>query len=674
MSSFGLLGLGVQATNANKSALGVIGHNISNVNTPGYSRQVVNLSTQTDQRGVSVDSITRVTDDFLTRQLWADTSSYHRTDVFADMASELDNLLATDSTSVSTALDNYFKAMQNAVDDPTSLPNRELLVAESEALARRFNDLNTVVMRQNDTINANLDSLSSQVSVLAGDIAELNEKIALEVTAGREGNELRDQRDQLVEQMSELIDVRVVEQGRDEFSVFVSNGEPLVVGVNANKLVAIDGDPDPTKQGLAVQIAGNNVEITDRVEGGQLGGLLAYRADVLDRSINELGRIAIAFAETMNNQHQTGIDLDGNLGGLLFNDVNSGTAMASRLSANSNNTSMLASGLVKIVDVGNLQASDYEITFNSNDDLMIERLSDGQRFSLNDLKNVATSADLDGETAAYYENFADGEVELVLDGVQISLDVTGRFTKGDRFLVQPVREGASQFGTVLTDGRQLALASPIRITESADNTGTGVAEVKITDTSATAFQRNTGALTPNVDIVFNNGTPTTFTVYDMTDPDNPTPLEIEGQGQLVNQIYTAGQAIELDGYEITIVNQPAAGDRFSFEYNTNGVSDNRNALLLSNLQLESTLEGGSYQDIYGSLIERVGTETSVSVINRDASKSVLTSTQESKSSLVGVNLDEEAAKLIQFQQAYQASAQLIRTSQTLFDALLSSVG
>lgn len=670
---FSLLGLGVQATQANKSALTVIGHNISNVNTPGYSRQVVNLSTQTDQRGVTVDSISRVADEFLTRQLWADTASFSRSDIFADMASELDNLLATDSTSISTAMDNYFKALQNAVDDPTSLPNRELFVAESEALARRFNELNSVVMRQNDTINSNLDSLSSQVSVLAADLADLNAKIAYEISASREPNELRDQRDNIVEELSKLIDVQVVEQGRDEFSVFVSNGEPLVVGVEANKLVAIDGDPDPTKRGLAVQIAGNNVEITDRVEGGKLGGLLTYRDEVLDPAINELGRIAIAFAETMNTQHQAGMDLDGNLGGLLFNDVNSGAVMASRLSTNGNNASVLSSGFVKIVDVSQLQASDYEITFSSGSELEIQRMSDGQRITLDDLTQVADPLDLNGASDAYYADFNNGEVRIVIDGVQISMDVTGRFSTSDRFLIQPVRTGASDFGTVLADGRQLALASPVRITTSADNTGTGVAEVKVTDPAAITFQSQAGAMKPPVEIVFNNDTPSTFTVYDISTPGAPVPLEITGLGPLVDQIYTAGQAIQLDGYEITIKNQPKAGDRFIFEYNTGGVSDNRNALMLSNLQLDDLLEGGSYQDIYGTLIERVGTKTSVSVINRDASQSVLTSTQDSIASLSGVNLDEEAAKLIQFQQAYQASAQLISTSQTLFDTLLNSV-
>lgn len=669
MASFGLLGLGVQATRANQTALSVVGNNIANVNTPGYSRQEANLNTRENQFGVVVDSVARITDDFLTRQLWADTSSFNRSDIFADMAAELDNLLASGSTSISTAIDNYFKALQNAVDDPTSLPNRELFVAESEALARRFNDLNSVVMRQNDTINSSLDSLATQVSVLASDIAELNGKIAYEVSSGRSGNELRDQRDTIVEELSSLIDVRVIEQGRDEFSVFVSNGEPLVVGVDANELVTVIGDPDPSRNELALQVANSQINITDRVQGGKLGGLLAYRDDVLDPAINELGRIAIAFAETMNNQHQAGMDLDGNLGGLLFRDVNEGGLMASRLQANTENSSELSSGYVKIVDASQLQASDYEITFNSSFDLEITRVSDGKRVTLNDLTAVSDPLNLDGMSDAYYADLTSGELEIVMDGIHINMDMGGRFFAGDRFLIQPVRQGAAEFETVISDGRQLALASPIRISESADNTGTGVAEVTVTDPTDLTFQNQAGAIDPPVEVVFNNTSPLSFTVYDISDSNNPVVLD----PALENKQYVAGEAISLDGYEINIKNQPNPGDRFSFDYNTNGVSDNRNALLLSNLQLADVLEGGSYQDVYGSLIERVGTETSVSVINREASESVLNSTKDNLSSIVGVNLDEEAAKLIQFQQAYQASAQMISASQTVFDALLNSI-
>lgn len=678
--SFNLLSLGIQAAQANKTALSVVGQNISNVNTPGYNRQVANLSTLPGQSGVEVDKISRITDDFLTRQLWADTASYFRSDIFSDLASELDNLLASNSTSISTAMDQYFNALQNAVDDPTSLPNRELFVAESEALARRFNDLNTVVVRQNEKINENLESYSAQVTTLGADIADLNNKIRLETVAGKPANELRDQRDRLVEQLSELIDVRVVAQDGDEFAVFVANGQPLVVGITANQMRPVQGNPDPTQDGIALVIAGNEVTITNSMQGGKIGGVLDYRNDVLVPAMNEIGRIAIAFAETMNEQHQKGMDLDGKLGGLLFNDVNSSIAMTNRIRTNEFNAGALAASYVKITDVNDLKASDYEISIGSSGDLTIWRLSDNKRLTLDDFTAVPASATNSAvpeqpltEPNTYFANWDAGVVHLSFDGISIELNAVGRFIEGDRYLIQPTRNGAAEIGTVVNNGRQLALASPVRVSTSPDNTGTGRVEVTVTNINAPTFQAAAGEMSPPVEIVFNAGSPKTFTVYDMSVPDAPVPLTITGVGTLANQIYTPGQAITLDGYEIVISNQPSVGDRFSFGYNTDGVSDNRNALAMSNLQLADTLEGGSYQDIYGRLIERVGTDTSVASINREASLSVLTSTQESKASMSGVNLDEEAAKLVQFQQAYQASAQLISASQTLFDALLNSV-
>lgn len=673
MSSFNLLNLGVQATQANKTALSVVGQNISNVNTAGYNRQVAHMVTITDQRGVQVDSINRITDDFLTRQLWADSSAYSRTDVFADLATQLDNLLATGSTSVSTAMDQYFNALQNAVDDPTSLPNRELFIAEAEALTRRFNELNSSIVRQNEQINENLESLAQQVTTLGKDIANLNDKIRLNVVAGKPANELRDQRDLLVEELASLIDIQVVEQGVDEFAVFIGKGQPLVVGINAGEVIAIQGNPDPSQAGLALKIGGGADDVTDNMVGGKIGGLLEYRTEVLTPAINELGRIAVAFADSMNQQHLKGMDLEGNLGGLLFNDVNTYSAMSSRLTANTDNESQASLGIVRIVDASALQASDYEITFNDSGQFTVERLSDGKRFSLSQFTQVAESVppvvpprpeDPLTESGTRFFDENSGYLQLSLDGFTLELDVAGKFIQGDRFLVQPTRHGAAEIDTVVTDGRQLALASPVRILTSPDNTGTGVAEVKVTDIDDSVFQSSAGALSPEVEIVFNNDG--TYSVYDIsTTPGYPQLLD--------NQPFVAGDAIDMGGYEVVIRNQPRAGDRFTLEYNTDGVSDNRNALALSNLQLADTLESGSYQDIYGKLIERVGTKTSVAEINRNASKSVLKSTQDTKASLSGVNLDEEAAKLVQFQQAYQASAQLISASQVLFDTLLSTV-
>jgi len=672
MSSFGLLGLGIQGAQANKTALATVGQNITNASTEGYSRQEANFVSVQDLGGTQIASITRVTDQFLTQQLWSDTSSYNRSDAYAEMASQLDDRLATDSTSISTSMDNYFDALQNAVDDPTSLPNRELFIAQSEALVQRFNDLSSIIERQQDSINTDLESYSTQITAYASEVAELNEHINLADLSGANANELRDQREQVLTNLSELIDVRVVEQDGSQMSVFVGNGEPLVIGQNYNAIEAVSGDPDGKRKELAVNVSGTLVNITDFVTGGRIGGLLEYRTDVLNDAENELGRIAIAFADTMNDQHQHGMTLSDDLGGLLFTDVNSYDALTSRTLEKSDNNSTLSTSTVRIKDASALQASDYEINFNSSSSFTIERLSDGEIFRLSDLESVATEQDLIDSTNAYYLDENSGIAQIAIDGFQVNLDVKGKFFSGDEYLIQPSRYGAEQIGVEITDGNDLAFAAPVRITGDPNNTGSGDVEVAITDINASTFQSSAGALNPPVEIVFSGTDPLTYSVYDVSDANNPVILELENTGQMVDQQYVAGEAISLDGYDITISNIPDAGDRFSFEYNTDGASDNRNALAMSDLQLTDTLDGGSYQDIYGILIEKVGTKTSVAFINQTASQSVMQSTKDSKAEISGVNLDEEAAKLIQFQQAYQASAQLISTSQTLFDTLLNA--
>ncbi len=593
------------------------------------------------------------------------------------MSGELDNLLATNTSSVSNALDEYFSALQNVVDDPVSIPNRELFVAESDALVQRFNDLDAHINRQDSNINGILDDVASQINSLAGSIAELNDNIQTATSSGNPANELKDQREELTNQLSELVGVRVIEQG-DQFSVFIGNGQPLVVGTSASQMQSLQGDPDSSQNDLALVISGQKITVTDELSGGSIGGLLQYRNEALNSARDELGRMAIGFAESMNTLHSAGMDLNNELGGNLFNDVNSTALQSSRISSKSDNQSTLLKGSsgVEIKDISLLKASDYELTFDNDNSITLTRNSDGQQTRINQLSKVqpeapATSftsisdavAAVDEENEYYFDS-ASKTLSFQVDGMKVTLNASSELVKGDTFLIQPVRTGAEDLTSKIQDGKKLALASPVRITADTDNQGSGVASVTVTKPNALMTSDAT-ELNPPVDIVFNNTDPLAYTVYDMSEPSNPQLLSSAN--------YEAGKAIELNGYEVVIDSLPTAGDRFSFTFNEDGVSDNRNALALSSLQQQDLFEGGSYQDLYGSLIERVGTSTSASRITMAANKAVLDSTVTAKSSVSGVNLDEEAAKLVQFQQAYQASAQLIKTSQTLFDTLLNSI-
>lgn len=674
MSSYNLLNLGTQALQANSSALGTVGQNISNVNTEGYSRQVVSLTTVQSSSGVQVESIDRITDRFLTEQMWSDVSTYNQSLTYSAFSSRLDDLLATDSTSISSALDSYFSALQNVVDDPTSTPNRELFIAEADALVQRFNNLDASLQTQNVAINDSVEDLADQVNSLTTNIAELNYKIKVGTAANRPINELEDQREELINQLSELVGVDAVEQDGNQISLFVGNGQPLVVGGSANRLSAIPGDPDASQTNLALTISNNEVDVTDQLSGGQIGGALKYREEALNDARDELGRVAILLSESMNEAHQSGIDLNNDLGGLIFSDVNSAQLQRSRVLADSDNRAQLEDGLVEIDDLSQIQASEYTVLYEGDNRITLTRESDGKVIRINDLQQVSDPYDV--EQGSYYLNNSK-ELVFAVDGMKVTLSTDRRMSTGDEFVLQPVRTGAEDMNLEIQDGDHLALASPIRVVSDTENTGSGVTEVAVTDFRALSFDAS-GELAPPLSIVFNNADPVQYTVYDMTDSLNPQPYSFDSDGDgtaevLENIPYTAGDSIQLKGFEATITGQPKAGDRFSISFNEDGISDNRNALIMSDLQEADVSSKGAYQDLYGSLLERVGTRTSTAQINLDANKAVLTSTSDAKASVSGVNLDEEAAKLVQFQQAYQASAQLISTSQTLFDTLLSSL-
>ena len=746
MSSFGLLTLGTQSLQANQTALAVTGQNISNVNTEGYTRQRPVFESREGQGGVLIDDIDRVADAFLNRQIWADSSTYSSYDIFEDFANELDNLMASDVTSISTAMDDYFGALQTAVDDPVSLPNRELFIAQSESLVQRFNDLDANIRRQNDSINGRLESSVAAINSIAGHIAQLNEDIAIQKASGEVSSELLDQRDAKLEELSTYIGFTTLDQPSGEVSVFIGNGEPLVVGLSTSTLTTILGPADSSQLNIGIQTGNSIGDITNQLSGGKVGGLLDYREDILGSSLDELGRIALVFADSMNEQHQKGMDLNGDAGGLMFTDINASQAVADRVLAERDNVSQVTGGVI-INDVASLYASEYSLDFNNNGGFTLTRESDGQRWTEATLTAEAASTDVD-QDGEYFLDMLSGEMTLRIDGFTMTLDATGTFGTSDSFILRPARNAASEIDSVLNQASLLALASPLATSEDSGNTGTGIASVSITDQNYADMSVVAGEMTPPFDVSFlsplelaanvgNTGTasnlsvsdydvfstitaPITITVngandYDVTDSATPptslsnitlTDIQnnfgvtldlasaaagavytlqhdsstdvgfyefVDGDGDRLVGQFVSGQSIALQGFEVTIDNLPNLNDTFTVNLNTDGVSDNRNALLMSDLQFAKTVEGASFQDKYGQNVERVGTQAAVAQVNAQAGKSVLDSNKELRSSIAGVNLDEEAAKLVQFQQAYQASAQIIRAAQTIFDTLLQSV-
>ena len=675
--SSGLLSIGTQALNANSSALAYTGQNISNVNTDGYSRQRINFATQEPPiLGVKIQDIQRITDQFLVEQVWRDQSALSSSEQQAKKIELLDKLMVSDTTNLSAAMDNYFTSLQGAVDDPLFIANRQLMLAEASALVSTFQNFDSRLEEQLTALTTEARSISSSINSITTNLAALNVRIGSLASSGQNYNSLLDERDQLINDLSRYVSVDVLSSdGGITKTVVLSNGEPLVSSGQAARLAIADGNPDPSQIQVQLFRGTSGSDITDLLGQGELGGLFTYRDEILQPARNEIGRIALVFTETMNEQHRKGIDLNGLMGQDLFTPIKEGLYSAKT----TNQTTTLSTTRLSYYDVSELTASDYELEITGLDTFRIKRLSDGVIFDSTDMSARNSASDVPTDVPSQGSVFIDSNsntLSVALDGFVFKLDSAGTPKKGDLFLLQPTINGSRNIDLAVTNPASLALASPLRVTPADSNDGNAELQMIEILNGGTTSALRPGQLDQPVEIVFNSPIDGVYTynIYDMSDSANP--LLIDG---LENLTYTSGEPIVFTDsvgqelYQITLRNLPKAGDRFLIEFNTDGVSDNSNVLAMANLQNVETVKGFSYQNAYGQLLAKVGTQANVVKVSLMANQSVLASSESALESVRGVNLDEEAAKLIQYQQAYTASTRLITAYQDIYDSLISAV-
>lgn len=511
-----VLNIGVSALVANQSALATTGHNIANANTPGYSRQQNIFGTLPAGangdvfvgNGVGSTGIRRIYDEFVVAELRTNTSNLSRLESFFDNASQLDDLFGNADTGLANSMANFFSALQTASEDPASIPARQLVMSETQVLSNRFLSLQEQLETRNQTVAFEMSSVAAEITTLSSNIAELNKAIIQtgNADAGNLPNDLLDQRDEALRQLSELVSVQVVETSNNQVSVFVGNGQALVIAAEYNTVLVANGDGDDTRKQVILRSHAGDTTITESISGGRMGGLLDFRDQVLDPTQNRLGQIAVGLVDTFNEQHQLGMDLDGELGGNLFLDMNSTEAARRRVFPNVNNTAP-ANGVIEVYidDAEELTVDDYEIRFppTSTSEFTVHRRSTGE-----ELFNQAFSGTLPSIV----------EVE----GLRIEL-TSGTFSAGDQFVISPTRYASREMGLQVDDVRNLAFAQPVRAISNTSNRGSGnITSVDMTDTSTSMFSTNPGQLSPPLLIEFTSAT--TYDVLDVSDPTNPVQL------------------------------------------------------------------------------------------------------------------------------------------------------
>jgi len=672
----GLIGIGLTGILSHQAALNTTGNNITNANTPGYSRQEVLFETQEGQRtgagtigsGVNVADIRRLANEYLVQQVREDSTLYGEQQALNSELSRLDNLLGGETTGLSTALNNFFASLQNAAEDPTSLPQRQLVLSEAQQVVNRFQALNQEFIQQRESIKTQMQQGVKDANTLLKSIAELNLAISESpgIAQGKMPNELLDKRDEKLRQLSELVSIKVTPADGSQVNVSLSNGLSLVVGSNASTLGTRENAEDPTRLEFTLNNGGRTLNIDEQITGGKLGGLLRFDTEGLKPAFDELGRIAIALSETMNHQHEIGMDLEGELGGLFFTDINSLEAQRSRVVPNGNNAPNTTGQLaVEITDSSALPAGRWTLQFSG----------DGRSYELID---QAT-----GKTVNQGRLPDPAQSEISMPGFNIRVE-GGAFSAGDKYLIQPGRNAAESIGLVVNREEDLAFASPVRATTGDNNIGTGQIDQgtmlnvrnPFTNSLLPAFQSSGQLANGPITVTFDDpGTGLVFTVTDGSG--NPIgPVDRPYTPGVANELFSDNPAdgAEYQGFQFKITGQPADGDTFEINYNSNGVSDNRNAELLAALGTANTLNGGSqnFSEGYAGLVEDIGVKTRQSQLDVDAGKTLLEQSTNQRESVSGVNLDEEAGRLIQYQAAYNASAQVMSVAQDLFNTLLQS--
>ncbi|MEW5943548.1 MAG: flagellar hook-associated protein FlgK [Pseudomonadota bacterium] len=637
--------IGLRGLNAAQTGMVTTGHNISNANTPGFHRQEMLQSAATPQmfggyflgQGVNVDTVKRVYSQFLDNQVSQAQTQSSSLETYWTQIKQIDNMLADANAGLSPALQDFFTSVNGVSSAPASVPSRQSLLSGAQGMVARFQLLNDRFQQIRDGVNGQITSSVNVISSYAQQIANLNKQIMLAKGANNlPSSDLLDQRDQLVADLNKEIKVSVVIQSNGDYNVFIGNGQSLVVGQQAFTLAAVPAPDDPSGVDVAVKTGTATIILSaESLQGGNLGGLLAFRSETLDSAQNGLGRVAIGLAKTFNDQHQLGQDANGALGGDFF------TVASPNTIPNANNTSAGAIA-ASFSDVGLITTSDYRLQADGGGNYTLIRLSDNTTL------------------------FSAAALPQTVDGLTISETVAGALA-GESWLIQPTRNGARDIGVAITDSAKIAAAAPIRTSAALTNAGSATISAGTVNTGTPVTP---DPLHPTTDL--NLQQPVTITFHTPYDGQ----FDVTGVGAglpAINQVYTPGGNISFNGWTVQIAGTAAAGDTFTVGPNTGGVADNRNAQLLSALQTRSTLAGNtaSYQEAYSQVVSQVGNKSRETEVTAKAQANLVTESRKTQQSLSGVNLDEEAANLLRYQQAYQASGKMIQIASTLFETLLS---
>ncbi|MGO2371051.1 MAG: flagellar hook-associated protein FlgK [Pseudoalteromonas prydzensis] len=679
--SFNLFDIASSGVRASSELLQTTSKNIANVNTVGYVRERTEHMTMIDNQVGRGDTY-RLINEFAQKQLNRDTSNKTFFDQFVTEASRVDTLFSEESNSLSTSVNSFFNNIQESLNQPSSSVARSLVMTDAQSLIEQMDRLSGIVIDQQSVVNEQLEIFSDEANNLIQNISTLNNKIAaVDGTSQESGSSsLYNERDKAIRDLSALIDIETLDGPNGSKQIYMGTGEALVMENGTFNLFSLTGDPDPNFKELKLDVQGGKavpLEVDPSKLKGKIGGLLAFRDDILVPAQNQIGQMGLALADAFNQQNRLGMDGNGELGGDIFAIP---TVGAYAYQANTGNSSMTAT--LEPGKGSELPASDFIITYTAANEVSIQPVDNkGEPVGDAAIATVTASGIIDASSiqvaTAGDPNATPPIPPTVQDSFGLQLNVSGAGSEGDKFMVKLNSQASTSLELATARPEDLALASPIRTANDINNTSDATISVG-TVTDVSGFSGSPLDLTNGSITIQKTAEPDEYTVSDGVNSGT-----FNGTPPLSNVLAQAGNGFETYGFDFNIEGTPALGDSFTVEFNEGGFDDNRNGLLLADLQngemvRQNVVSGEkadnhkTFNQAYTGLVSDIGVVTHQAQTSGAAFTALAEQSEAWYESLSGVNLDEEAANLLRFQQSYAASAQVLSTARAIFDTLLNA--
>ncbi|MFT5807035.1 MAG: flagellar hook-associated protein 1 FlgK [Moritella dasanensis] len=654
-----LLQIGTSGVLGHQQMLNTTGNNISNVNTDGYSRQRTQHNSQTDNMGLARSVTGREINKFAQAELLIDTSAFSNKEKFLAEITRTDQVLSDKSNNMAAGVSQLFESFHTANDDPTSISNRQLAISDAKTLAASFRNVGEQLNSQATTANSEIAEKPALLNSLIQEVHGFNKQVMIaENTARGTSGTLLDQRDVAIEALAKELDISTIVNDNKSISINLLNGQPLVMQNSVSQFSAIGADPDPSNMELVLNIDRNTMPLQDVNLGGRVGALMEFRDDTVYSSLREIGQLSLGIADAVNSQNKMGLDINGEIGKDIYTIP---PTQAKHYSGNSNPAHVISSQIIA-GEGSALTTSQYQVSMTSP-----------LTFDVYEIKNSERSANPLAVNGAY-----PGPVEVTDHGFEIDFSAAaGGFQSGDKFLMSPTLFNLNDYDVANTQPEDLALASVLQSTTGPNNTTLSrIAVTQISDPRLSFANNDLNMTAPQQVSVNNSGD---FDIFDGNGAYMATSSgALSGQYLFSNAIPPLNPGV---GYEIKMDGKPNPGETFSLSYNRDSIADNSNGLKLAGLENDDKLRKNhnnngenqmTFAEGIATLISTVGNQTRSARVDSSANEAKLIQSQNWIESVSGVNLDEEAANMVRYEQAYNASAQVVSISKEIFDTILNA--